>query len=74
MGGGEQALHFGTPVIATDNGMRPEGVHLITAGALGMLEEAILDELAKGRRSGSAGEERNENLRLVREVYRELLA
>lgn len=69
-----EALHFGTPVIATDNGMRPEGVRLITAGAREMLEEAILDEVAKGRRSSSSGEERDENLRLVREVYRELLA
>ena len=27
-----EALFLGTPVIATDNGMRPEGIHLIGVG------------------------------------------
>lgn len=67
-----EALHFGTPAIATDNGMRPAGVRLIAPRSLGMLVEAILDELEKGRRGKQAGEELSENLHQVREVYREL--
>jgi hypothetical protein len=27
-----EAIHLGTPVIATDNGMRPDGVELIEIG------------------------------------------
>lgn len=41
-----EALHFGVPVIASDNGMRPEGTHLIPARDLDALVTAakkILD-------------------------------
>lgn len=36
-----EALHFGTPVIATDNGMRPEGVHSIDVANGEQLYDAI---------------------------------
>ncbi|HLM00166.1 MAG TPA: glycosyltransferase, partial [Pyrinomonadaceae bacterium] len=36
-----EALHLDTPVIATDNGMRPEGVRLIAPGDRAALEKAI---------------------------------
>ncbi len=35
-----EALHFGVPVIASDNGMRPEGTHLIPARDLEALVAA----------------------------------
>lgn len=74
-----EALQLGTPVIATDNGMRPEGVHLIPTGDGGALHRAIV-ELA-GEKVGRAGERSapaetvdNRNLEAVRELYREVLA
>jgi len=69
-----EALHFGTPVIATDNGMRPPHVHLI-----GMSDrdgcrrtiERILAEAAPA--SPHAGQEMNDNsLLAVLELYRQL--
>lgn len=67
-----EALHFGTPVIATDNGMRPEGVHLIPPQSAEALLDAVFDELEKGRRPAGPGEELLENLRQLHAVYREL--
>ena len=40
-----EALHFGLPVIATDNGMRPAGVRLIPPRDLKELLAAIDDAL-----------------------------
>jgi glycogen synthase len=67
-----EALAFGTPVIATDNGMRPEGVRLIPAREPAKLLEAIEAELAAGGahpRPAAGGEE---NLEAVVRFYREL--
>lgn len=36
-----EALHLGTPVVATDNGMRPDGVHLLKAHTSTKLIAAI---------------------------------
>src|SRR2546430_1845979 len=44
-----EALHFGLPVIATDNGMRPEGVRLIPARDENALVSAIDGTLAMPR-------------------------
>jgi glycosyltransferase involved in cell wall biosynthesis len=38
-----EALHLGTPVIATDNAMRPAGVKLIPPADVGLLYQAIED-------------------------------
>jgi glycosyltransferase involved in cell wall biosynthesis len=67
-----EALALGTPVIATDNGMRPAGVRLIPAREPGKLLEAIEAELAAGgahSRPAAGGEE---NLEAVVRFYREL--
>jgi glycosyltransferase involved in cell wall biosynthesis len=71
-----EALHLGTPVIATDNGMRPPGVRLIPAGDVEALRRAIEEEL--GRRSGRAapreagGAAGEDNLAAVMAAYRAL--
>jgi glycosyltransferase involved in cell wall biosynthesis len=69
-----EALHLGIPVIATDNGMRPAGVHLIPksdADALCRAAEACLNrEPAKADSPVEAGPE---NLEAVLRFYRELL-
>ena len=67
-----EALHLGTPVIATDNGMRPEGVALIRGSGSEALCAAIGQQFESGRaaRRPSAGEE---NLEAVLRLYRDLV-
>jgi glycosyltransferase involved in cell wall biosynthesis len=68
-----EALHLGIPVIATDNGMRPAGVHLIPksdAGALCRAVEACLEGTTKAESPAAAG---TENLEAVVRFYRELV-
>jgi glycogen(starch) synthase len=65
-----EALAFGVPVIATDNGMRPSGVHLIPAQEPAKLLAAIEAALVAGRpRPAASGEE---NLEAVVRFYYEL--
>lgn len=44
-----EALALGTPVIATDNGMRPAGVHLVPLGSEAALQAMIVRALAAPR-------------------------
>ncbi|HEX3741123.1 MAG TPA: glycosyltransferase family 4 protein [Terriglobales bacterium] len=70
-----EALHFGLPVIATDNGMRPAGVRLIPPRDLKKLLAAIDDALAKPATNGeSPAPPDNSNLTAVLDLYRELKA
>jgi glycosyltransferase involved in cell wall biosynthesis len=69
-----EALHLGTPVIATDNGMRPEGVHLVPKQNLEALRRSIEEVLSAQRhprrRDAIGGES---NLEAVLMVYQELM-
>jgi len=71
-----EALMTGTPVIATDNGMRPEGTHLIPRPEHAALLQAIEQLLANGAavtkkpRLQDTGEE---NIEEVFELYQELM-
>ncbi len=68
-----EALFIGTPVIATDNGMRPDGTHLIPLSdpdALLRTIERVLAQPAPAPPPGDAGER---NVEEVFEMYRELL-
>ena len=68
-----EALHFGLPVIATDNGMRPKGTTLIPFADQTALCQAIRQTLDKPQmRQTSPGAETT-NLRLVVDFYRQLL-
>ena len=71
-----EAIHFGLPVIATDNGMRPEGVMLIPARSLDALVSAIENALARPRSSISSGvggaPTENRNLEEVLTLYMQL--
>lgn len=69
-----EGLHFGTPVVATDNGMRPAGVHLIPPQSKEKLLGAVFEELELGRRMVAQGEELTENLRQMHAMYRELIS
>lgn len=69
-----EALHLGTPVIATDNRMRPEGVHLIqTHDADGLytnLDQLLRSPAARPVVTAASGAE---NLQAVIDLYQELL-
>ncbi len=68
-----EALSVGTPVIATDNGMRPSGARLIPCSdrdALLRTIEQALTETAPERPQGDAGER---NIKEVFKLYQELL-
>lgn len=68
-----EALHIGTPVIATDNGMRPDGVHLIPCSdpdALRRTIEKVLTHRAPKQFGGDTGEL---NIEKVFELYQEML-
>jgi len=66
-----EALHLGAPVIATDNKMRPAGVHLIPISDRAAFVEAVEKAISMPRASrGDSGEE---NLKKVVEVYLSLL-
>ena len=67
-----EALHLGAPVIATDNGMRPEGCDLIPASHLealcAALERRVAEPVRRRRQQAVA-----ENLEAVLAVYQELM-
>ena len=68
-----EALHIGVPVIATDNGMRPEGVHLVPARDLASLHRAIEKHLANGNGRKSFGHADEQNIEAVFRVYQDLM-
>jgi glycosyltransferase involved in cell wall biosynthesis len=68
-----EALHAGVPVIATDNGMRPQGIELIPSCDLGALHRAIEERLIQENPRQSRGAADEQNLESVLEVYRELM-
>jgi glycosyltransferase involved in cell wall biosynthesis len=69
-----EALHLGTPVIATDNGMRPAGVRLIPKSDLPALVRAIDETLEHPapRTPPESGDD--SNLQAVLQVYEQLLS
>lgn len=68
-----EALHMSTPVIATDNGMRPAGVRLVAAGDLAALcaevDRCLRDQ--KPQRHISA-EDPEANIEAVLKLYEEI--
>ena len=67
-----EALHLGTPVIATDNAMRPSGVDLIPPSDLAALHRTIELRLTHTGRALSPNGAGEENIKAVFDVYREL--
>lgn len=67
-----EALYLGTAVIATDTGMRPDGVHLIPKEDHKALERAIELELTNGKKRDISSEDGWENIREVVRLYEEL--
>lgn len=67
-----EALHFGTPVVATDNGFRPPGVRLVPVGDAGAIAAAVGAELESPRATRRAPHAADDNIAAVYELYREL--
>lgn len=67
-----EALHFGTPVVATDTGLRPEGVHLVRQLAENDVISSLTAALSSPRVRDSASPT-NDNLERILEVYRSVL-
>jgi glycogen synthase len=68
-----EALQLGTPVIATDNGMRPPGVHLIPKSDPQALLRAILRELEQPAAHKMQPAQDESNLQAVFDFYRDLI-
>ena len=68
-----EALHLGVPVIATDNGMRPGGIHLIAIsdreGCRRMIEQVLG---APPPRQPRTSQPNADNILAVLQLYREL--
>jgi glycosyltransferase involved in cell wall biosynthesis len=68
-----EALVLGTPVIASDNGMRPEGVRLVPVSSLEALERAILAVVtSSGQPVRDLANSVTGNLDAVLQLYRDL--
>jgi glycosyltransferase involved in cell wall biosynthesis len=68
-----EGLLLGTPVVATDNGMRPEGVRRVPMDQPEALETALLDTLrAAGERQMRPDLAGAENLEAVYQLYEEI--
>jgi glycosyltransferase involved in cell wall biosynthesis len=67
-----EALHLETPVIATDNGMRPEGVHLIPKQNQEKLVEAIYEIGEREKPIKSPKPDDRKNIEAVLNLYQEL--
>ncbi|MGB8579959.1 MAG: glycosyltransferase [Candidatus Sulfotelmatobacter sp.] len=67
-----EALHLGTPVIASDNGMRPTGVHLIPKSDLQALLRAIEERLVEPSRTQTDCGIDETNVQAVFDFYQEL--
>lgn len=68
-----EALFLETPVIATDNKMRPTGVKLIEIGDAAGLTNAILKVLREGKKQKTEKSDDWSNIDQVIEIYEKLL-
>lgn len=69
-----EALYSGVPVIATDNGMRPQGIHLIPRPEPESLKRAIEEVLNNGTAALAVAETGERNIEEVLELYQELIS
>jgi glycosyltransferase involved in cell wall biosynthesis len=67
-----EALHLDTPVVATDNGMRPAGVRLIPRGDDAALEKAIASLLNQDAKIKSAKPDDYRNITAILSLYKEI--
>lgn len=66
-----EALCSGTPVVATENGMRPAGVRAFPVGDIRALERQVLRALEVGREAGAPPGDRG-GVEPILEIYQQL--
>lgn len=67
-----EALFLDTPVIATDNGLRPDGLNLIPIGDKTALSKEIIDIASAPRKERSPKSPDNKNIVQIVNLYREI--
>ena len=67
-----EALFLGTPVIATDNKMRPDGIDLISIGDAEKLVEKIVEIARREKLPRQTLTEDRRNIKAVVELYKSL--
>ncbi len=68
-----EALFLGTPVVATDNGMRPEGVRLFEIGNANEFVEAITAAVATAKADPVEKFEEKTNIAAIIDLYGEII-
>lgn len=68
-----EALYLGTPVIATENGTRPVGVHLIEIGDREALVKKINEITTAGKQKSSKYPADDGNIKAVIDLYGEII-
>ena len=69
-----EAIYLGTPVIATDNGMRPEGVFLVPMSDASALSACITRVLAEGKPLRGSTSADHSNLAEVVKIYAQIVS
>ncbi|MEQ1605315.1 MAG: glycosyltransferase family 4 protein [Pyrinomonadaceae bacterium] len=69
-----EAIFLGTPVIATENGMRPEGTYLIAIGDAESLVGKVREIITTPKSRSQRGSEDADNINAVIALYEQLLA
>lgn len=69
-----EALFLGTPVIATNNGMRPQGVELIGVGDVAALVESVNEIARRPKPVKVTGQADNANIAKILSVYHDLVS
>ncbi|MEO7660085.1 MAG: glycosyltransferase, partial [Pyrinomonadaceae bacterium] len=67
-----EAIYLGTPVIATDNGMRPEGVHVIAIGDRKALIENVMEAVTGGKQERALSPPDEKNIEKIIELYKDI--
>jgi glycosyltransferase involved in cell wall biosynthesis len=67
-----EALFLETPVIATDNGMRPDGVYLVPVGDMKALAKSIKGIAGREKSAKTQKVEDKSNIRSVIDLYKEI--
>jgi glycosyltransferase involved in cell wall biosynthesis len=68
-----EGLFLETPVIATDNGMRPDGVYLIPVGDMNALANSIKLIAAREKPQKTQKVEDKSNIRAIIDLYEEIV-
>ena len=69
-----EALHLAVPVVATDTGLRPQGVRLVPIGDPAALRGAIEERLGLQEEERGPGVENGKNIEEVLALYRDLMS